>query len=138
MSTILQQNLAREIVANATRKPRKNKKELVVSSGYSEVSAESSAHLILEEKGVKEELRELGFTEENAKNVIGEILLNKKVKPDTRINAAKEVFKVEGSYAPEKSARMQVNIEGQNVPNADLEALRQEFEEKLKARLLTS
>ena len=109
MGTLLQQKLAKNIVKNLGRKKPLNKKELVVSSGYGEISAESSAHLIIEQKGVQEELEKYGFTEDNAKKVVAEILLNKTTEANARINAAKEIFKVEGSYAPEKKVNMNID-----------------------------
>ena len=110
MSTILEKNLAQNIVKNARRKKPLNKKELVVSSGYAEISAQSSAHLILEQKGVQDELKVLGFTEDNAKRVVKEIMLNDKVDPSARLKATDQVFKVEGSYAPEKSVRLNIEV----------------------------
>ena len=110
MPTFLQEKLADEIVKNIKRKKPKNKKELVVSSGYSEISAESSAHIILEQKGVRVALEEMGFTEENAKKVVQSIMLNERVDPSARLKATDQVFKVEGSYAPEKSINLNVII----------------------------
>lgn len=130
MSTNLQKNLAENIVKNLKRKKPLNKKELVVSSGYGAVSAESSAHIILEQKGVQEELENLGFTESNAKKVVAEILLDPKQKGDTRINAAKEVFKVEGSYAPEKTQALNLNIEA-HISNPKLKELNDEYNRKV-------
>lgn len=102
MSTLLQKKLAENIVENATRDEPLNKKELVVSSGYSEISAESSAHLIIEQKGVQEELNNLGFSSEGAKKVVAEILYNSKARDNDRLKAADMVFDVHGDKAPEK------------------------------------
>ena len=107
MSTILQQKLAKEI---ATANGKKNKQEMLVTAGYSMITAEASASRTFEQKGVQKELKQLGFTEYNAKKVVGKILLNEKIKPDTRILAAREVFKVVGSYAPEKHQNLNLNI----------------------------
>lgn len=100
MSTLLQRNLAQNIVKNAKRKKPLNKKELMVSSGYSTMSAESSAHVILEQKGVKAELENLGFNVESAKKVATKILNTGKEENQVRI--IQEIFKVSGEYAPEK------------------------------------
>jgi len=66
MSTDLQKDLAEAIVENMKkpRAKRKNKKELLVSTGYSEVTAESIPSKIIEAKGVKDALKEWGLTEE--------------------------------------------------------------------------
>lgn len=109
MSTNLQKNLAENIVKNVQRDKPLNKQELLVSSGYSVISAESSSKDIIEQKGVQEELAKLGFTEEGAKSVVEEILYDKKVDASSRLRAAGEVFKVFGSYAAEKSFNLTVS-----------------------------
>lgn len=110
MSTILQQNLADNIIENAKRSKKRNKKELLVSSGYSIETATASPNVILEAKGVKEELEIRGFTVENAKRVVKEIMLDEDNFPRDRIAAAKEVFAVEGAYAPTKSVNFSVDV----------------------------
>lgn len=132
MATALQKNLANEIVKNAKRKKPLNRMQLVEASGYSHNTAIKQP--VIEQKGVQDELKSMGFTEENAKAVVTEILLSKKVKPDTRIRAAQEVFKVEGSYAAEKSVNL--NVEAKLDDTTGLESIRQEYEAKLKAKLL--
>lgn len=82
----------------------RNKKELLVSSGYSVISATASAKDIIEQKGVQKELSALGFTVDNAKSVTTQILLNDKEQSKDRLKAADMVFKVHGAYVPEPSA----------------------------------
>ena len=60
-------------------------------------------------KKQKEALEELGFNENTAKEVVGSILKDETIEPQHRLKAAEQVFKVHGSYAPEKS--VSVNIE---------------------------
>jgi len=100
MATLRQKRLAENIVMNAKNGNKLNKTELVVSSGYSVVSAKSSAHQIMEEKGVKEELENLGFDVESAKRVAKNILKNGK--EENKVKIIQEIFKVSGEYAPEK------------------------------------
>lgn len=104
MSTLLQKQLANEIVKDAKRplNKRKNKKELMVSAGYDLTSAESTPGKIIAQKGVREELKNLGFSEDGAKKVVEEIMYNKKVDPRARLTATHQVFQVHGSYAPER------------------------------------
>ena len=66
MATDLQRDLAEAIVINKklSRDKRKNKKELLVSMGYSTSTAESIPNKIIESKGVKDALKEWGLTEE--------------------------------------------------------------------------
>lgn len=102
MPTRLQENLAEEIIKDTKRKGKpRNKKELVVSSGYSVESANSSAHIIIEQKGVQEALAARGFSLERAKEVVGEILDDNKAQNKDRLKAADMVMKVHGAYAPE-------------------------------------
>ena len=103
MPTILQKKLAQEIVKNAKRKKPINKKELLVSVGYTPNTAEAKATEIIEQPGVKTELKNLGFSEEGAKDVVQEILYDKEEEGSTRLRAASEVFKVFGTYAAEKT-----------------------------------
>ena len=100
MATLRQKKLAENIVLNAKRGNKLNKKELVVSSGYGEVTGNKHAHIILEQKGVQEELENLGFDTESAKKVVKSIL--KSGKEENKLKAADMIFKVVGEYAPEK------------------------------------
>ncbi len=102
MATLRQRKLAENIVLNAQTGNKRNKKDLLVSSGYSEISAESSAKDIIEQKGVQEELKNLGFTADNAKRVVGEILDKEYAEDKDRLKAAEIIFKVTGDFAPEK------------------------------------
>lgn len=125
MPTILQEKLADEIVLNTKRKKPKNKKELLVSVGYEENTATQNASTILEQKGVQDALEERGFTEGNAKRVVEKILNSDKTEPNARLKAADMVFKVHGSYAPDKS--INVNINAKSIDPTDpkvLEALK--------------
>ena len=105
MSTELQRKLAKQIGENILRPKPKNKKELVVSSGYAEISGIKHAKNIIKQKGVQEELVAQGFTLDNAKRIIGSILnspfVSEMVTPENQIRAAQEVFKVTGSYPKE-------------------------------------
>ena len=109
MATVRQRRVANLIIENVKLDTPRTGGEIVESSGYG-VSMKKNPQVVLNSDGVKEVLEESGFTEDNAKMVVTEILLNKKVKPDTRINAAKEVFKVQGSYAPEKSVSLNIEV----------------------------
>jgi hypothetical protein len=111
MATVRQAKLAKAIVENSKRDKPLNKKELLVSVGYSPITADVKQGEIMEQKGVKEELEILGFTEHAAMKVVDEIMNDKNVDPSARLKATDQVFKVRGTYAPEKSivANIQVN-----------------------------
>lgn len=102
MATLRQKKLAVAIVNNAASEEPLNKGKLVESVGYSKITAETKPSDILEAKGVIEELKHLGFSEDAAKRVVGEILLDEAVEPKDRLKASELVFKVSGSFAPEK------------------------------------
>ena len=139
MSTILQQSLAKEILKNNKRPAYKriNKKELLVSAGYSEISAEASPQKIIEQKGVRRELKKLGFDTDSAKSVIKDILSReidgKLISASDKINASREVFKVLGEYAPEKQI---IAIGRIPLKNDEVEKIKKEAEEKLKNVML--
>lgn len=108
MATQKQKKLAKAIVENATVDKPKTMKELVVSSGYDITTAEKQVPAILELKGIKEELAKLGFDESNAKRVVGQILNDGE--DQNRLKAADLIFKVQGSYAPDKSINVNVSV----------------------------
>lgn len=111
MATILQKNLADNVVKNIKRKKPLNKKELVASSGYGKVTAQKHATEVLEQKGVLEELAILGFNVESAKKVVGQILLTGE-NDNVKLKASEMIFKVHGTFAPEKSVNLNVDITG--------------------------
>lgn len=78
---------------------------------------------------MKEALKDFGFSEENAKRVVGQILNNDSHDPNARLKAADQVFKVHGSYAPDKHLNVNVDIE---KPNPELEALADKLDAILK------
>lgn len=111
MPTQLQKKLANEIIKDVkSRKPR-NKRDLLVSAGYDLVTAEASPGRTLDQKGVRQALNELGFSEEGAKKVVAKILYSDGAKDHDRLDAADKVFKVHGSYAPDKHLNVNVDVE---------------------------
>jgi hypothetical protein len=101
MATQRQKKLAKVIVENSTKDKPINAGQMLEKVGYSDNLVKQPGRVI-ESEGVQEELKELGFTEENAKRVVKEIMLNENVDPSARLKATDQVFKVKGSYAPEK------------------------------------
>ena len=102
MGTERQKKLAEKIIENSKKDKPDNKGVLLESVGYDKTTATKAPKRTFEQKGVKEELKARGFDEDSAKAVVKEILHNVEVKPDTRLRAAEQVFKVQGSYAAEK------------------------------------
>ena len=132
MATIRQKRLAKNIAEALLGKEVPEKKKLMVSAGYSEITA-GYPKRIVEGKGVQKELEETyGFTEENAKKVVSSILLSTKSSDVNKLRASEQIFKVKGSYAPEKSIQIQARVPFDPV----LDEIRKEYEEKLRASLI--
>jgi hypothetical protein len=130
-----QRKLAEMIVENAAVDKPLNGGEMLAKVGYSPNLVKQPGRVI-EAEGVQTALAEMGFTEQNAKNVVAEILLNPDGDANVRLNAAKEVFKVKGSYAAEKTMAVNLNLEGK-ITDEEAETLRLEYEQKLKDRYLS-
>jgi D-alanyl-D-alanine dipeptidase len=114
MATIRQRKLAEAIIENASREKPLTKQELVVSSGYTPAQAKAKMHEITESKGVREALNDFGFTEDNAKMVVAEILLKSEAQDKDRLKAAEQVFKVHGTYAPVKNVNVNLNTDNES------------------------
>ena len=102
MGTRLQKKLANVIANEDFNKRPKDAGKLLEIVGYAKTTARAKPGEILRQKGVKEELRVLGFSEIEADSVVTKILHNEKIKPDTRLKASDLIYKRLGSYSPEK------------------------------------
>ena len=111
MSTRLQKKLARAIIEDAKNLKPSPANKLLESVGYSRNTANVKQREILDSVGLRNELNELGFSEDGAKKVVAEILYSKKAKDQDRLNAADKVFKVHGSYAAEKHVNVNMDVE---------------------------
>ncbi len=108
MATIRQKKLASVIVENAALDAPLNAGEIVEKSRYSK-SMVIKPGQVLNSEGVREELNNLGFNVEGAKNVVSEIMYNPKVDPNARLRATDQVFKVHGEYSDEKGGDRTLN-----------------------------
>lgn len=108
MATIRQRKLAKAIVENLSAEEPLNKQELVVSAGYSVKSATQASKQIMETEGVKQSLVSFGFNEDKAKEVVAEILVAGE-NDNVKLKAAEMIFKVHGSFAPEKNINLNIN-----------------------------
>ena len=111
MATLRQKRLAKNLVEAVSNGEFNRLDEILVSSGYSQKTAEGGPAAIIAQPGVQEEMRILGFDPETAKGVVSEILTNVEEKARDRLTAADMTFKVHGTYAPEKRQVVQVNID---------------------------
>lgn len=124
MATIRQKRVAKLIIENTKLDIPKTGGEIVASSGYG-VSMKKNPQVIINSDGVREALEEQGFSEDNAKRVVKQILNSETAEPNARLKAADMVFKVHGSYAPDKN--INVNVDTNTVDPSDpkiLEALK--------------
>lgn len=132
MSTFKQKSLAKTIIKNAVLYKPLNAGEMLEKVGYSKSVADAKAKDIIQSVGVQNALAEYGFTEDNAKKVVTDILLDDNQRAETRLKAAEQVFKVQGSYAPEKVQTVNIDIK---IDDTDAEAIRAEYETKLQDKL---
>jgi hypothetical protein len=135
MATTKQKRVAKLIIENTLLDTPLTGGEIVENSGYGE-SMKLYPKRVIDTEGVTQALAEYGFTEDNAKRVVTDILLNEDERAETRLKASDMVFKVHGTYAPEKSTAVNVNVDARLEDKDGLNAIREEFENKLKARLV--
>jgi len=107
MSTQRQKKLAPKVIENLQKDKPEPIGKVLKSVGYGE-GLQNSPKRVLESEGFIEELAKLGFDPDNAKRVVGEIL-NTGEDPN-RLKAADMIFKVNGSYAPDKSINVNVSV----------------------------
>ena len=134
MPTPRQEKLAEAIIENMASDKPKSKIELAVSSGYALSTAEGGVKDIVEQKGVQEALVVRGFTVENAKRVVSDLMLDEQQDGNVRLKAADMTFKVHGSYAPEKQEVKSVNVDV-SVTSEEALKLTEEYEQRLKGSL---
>ena len=131
MGTVKQKRLARVIVENAGVDAPLQKGEMLAKVGYSKTVAKTKPEEIIQSEGVQEELDLLGFTETNAMNVVQEIMNNEDAQDHNRLKATELVFKVKGTFAPEKKAVLNVSVK---ATNEQTQQIADEYEEKLKGK----
>lgn len=124
MATEKQKKVAKLIVENFSLDKPLNGGEIVENSGYGE-SMKLYPGRVIDTPGVKEALEVMGFSETKAKEVVASIMLNSEVDASARLKATDQVFKVNGSYAPDKSINL--NLNGDIMPTEDMEALAQQL-----------
>ncbi len=77
-------------------------------------SMKKNPKVVLESKGVQEELAKRGFHPDIAREVVGEILLAGE-NDSVKLKAADMVFKVHGSYAAEKHLNLNVEVDADPI-----------------------
>jgi ribosomal protein S13 len=118
MATTKQKRVAKLKIENLLRVQPLTDIQILKSSNYSDSTAETKSTKIMNSQGVQEELEAQGFTEENAMKVVTEIMLNEKVDANARLKATDQVFKVQGTYAPEKKVSLNFNMNDEHKERA--------------------
>lgn len=107
--TIRQRKVARKVAeAIQNGNDYMTAKEILVDVGYG-TGLQNQPNRVLQSVGTIVALEELGFTEENAKNVVSHILKDETARHGDRLKAADMVFKVHGTYAAEKNVNINVD-----------------------------
>jgi len=108
MSTINQKRVARHMARNILEGKVMTGSEILRQEGY-KPSLQKNPSYILDSVGVKKEMAKMGFNELNASNWI--IKAVDKGSPDVAIRGAQEVFKVFGTYAPQKTLSASIKLQ---------------------------
>lgn len=108
MATIKQQKVARQIADNLSGKNKMTAHNMLENAGYGGGVAKSPKRVV-RSKGVREELKTLGFDEETAKKELSKILATGS--NTEKILAAREIFKVFGSYKTDRNNYVPEEIE---------------------------
>lgn len=107
MATLRQKKVVKALIENITSKEHKSAGQVLKSVGYG-TGLQNQPRRVLQSEGVQEELKILGFDPESAKNVVASILKNGE-DDGHRLKAADMIFKVHGSYAPDKHVNLNMN-----------------------------
>lgn len=119
MSTVRQRRLAKVIIENSTLDKPLNGGQMVEKVGYAK-SLVDYPKKVIDTEGVHEALEEYGFTIENAKMVVSEIMLNSDIDPSARLKATDQVFKVKDGYAATKSVNINIGLSKEDQDKLDL------------------
>lgn len=129
MSTLKQKKLAKELVNNMKSNDPKTAGQILENIGYSKAIAKNPK-MAIETVGVQEELEVLGFTEEAAKGVVASIMHHSE-NDMARLKASDQIFKVVGSYAPERRENLNVNLTANTESTKEEQEIVQKAEEDL-------
>jgi hypothetical protein len=103
-----QKKVAKLIIETSAKGKKILGNKILADAGYSKAIQKNPGD-ILKSKGVKQELKLLGFDVNSAKKVCAAILNHGQ--EANKVAVAKEIFKVYGVYAPEKQEHTVTGIE---------------------------
>ena len=110
MTTPRQKKAVDALITNLQAPHPKSTGQVLKSVGYG-TGLQNQPKRVLESDGVKDELKRLGFDEDSAKHVVGKILASEYEEARDRLKAAEMVFKVHGSFAPDKHVNLNLDAE---------------------------
>ena len=123
MVRVRQRRVAKLLIENETLDKPLNGGQLLAKAGYAKSMLKSKVNDVLESKGVKDALDEYGFSVDNAKKVVASILNDENNEAHARLKASDMVFKVHGTYAPEKNINVNIETEANDEVRALTEKL---------------
>lgn len=129
MATDLQEDLAEAIVKNKSlpKYKRKNKQDLLVSVGYSEITAKANPQKIIDQKGVQESLSKTGLTKELITEALVFDIENKPKRRERELRLGAEILGILEDKR-EANKTLIINITGETasrygiLPNATNES----------------
>lgn len=136
MPSLRQRKVAKVIIDSVKKGETPTGIEILKRSNYSKSTSETKSTYVIQSEGVQQALTEAGFSEDGAKKVVQEIMYNPKVDASARLKATDQVFKVHGSYAPEKTVN--VNVKADVKDMSKFEIVRQRYEDELKKEIIES
>lgn len=129
-----QKLVATALIENAfAKRPLTNEQLLVQKGNYPLTTAKSKGQSIVTHPGIERVIDDFGFNEEAAKRIVANIAHTSET-DIARLKATDQIFKVLGTYAPEKRETKNLNVDISIDPKSQV--LANEYEEKLKAMLL--
>lgn len=138
MATPKQEKLAKKLIdLRYQDKPQNTLKDILLQVGYSYTTAKDMARDIITSKGVQESLEKYGFSEGAAKAVAVKILAEGK--EENQVKIIQEIFKVKGTYAPEKRVNLNVFVEVlEDIDNNDESIVRKQSDDGGRSETRTS
>jgi hypothetical protein len=133
MATLQQKKVAKKIVEALESDETPTAAQVLKSVGYG-TGLQHNPQRVLESKGVREELSNLGFSIDAADSVVTEILHSGQ-KEESRLKAADMVYKRLAGYAPERSIALKADLKDLKGSEALLE-VKEKYEEELRTKLL--
>lgn len=117
MATQLQEDLAEAIVRNKSlpKYKRKNKRDLLVSAGYSPITAAANPQRIIEQKGVQETLSKSGLTRELITEALVYDIENKPKRRERELRLGAEILGINEQGKKEGNKTLIVVIAGESA-----------------------